>query len=429
MANANITQVQVTNTFDEWRVATNDLISDRNILRNHPYVKDNSNFRIANGAVTIARSTGGTLLTVEGSGDASIGGTTTTTDLIVTDDGLVGNVLTVAGNTILQSNLSVAKNTVISQNVNVAGTLNVVTRLESVGNAHFYSNAFVSSNTTISQNLIVVGTSNLTNVYISSNVRSHLNASLNVYVGQNLFVYGNTDLSQNLNVTGNTALSQNLNVAGTLNVTGNSIFSNGYFTGTANAEIARLNVAYVNSLTVTDPILAPAVSGDSVYVLRFNTSTDGDGIFRVQRNSGNADIYWNETSNSYQFLMNNQKANVSLKLKSYSDYILEDTNVSGSKTIDLNQSNWFKLTLTGSSGNRQITFNSAPSSGIGYTVSLIILQDGSGSKTPTFANTIYWAGGLVPPATTSASARDLWTFTTYDGGSTYLGTLAVKDAR
>lgn len=417
MANANITQVQVTNTFDEWRVATNDLISDRNILRNHPYVKDNSNFRIANGAVTIARSTGGTLLTVEGSGDASIGGTTTTTDLIVTDDGLVGNVLTVAGNTILQSNLSVAKNTVISQNVNVAGTLNVVTMLESVGNAHFYSNAFVSSNTTISQNLIVVGTSNLTNVYISSNVRSHLNASLNVYVGQDLFVYGNT------------ALSQNLNVAGTLNVTGNSIFSNGYFTGTANAEIARLNVAYVNSLTVTDPILAPAVSGDSVYVLRFNTSTDGDGIFRVQRNSGNADIYWNETSNSYQFLMNNQKANVSLKLKSYSDYILEDTNVSGSKTIDLNQSNWFKLTLTGSSGNRQITFNNAPSSGIGYTVSLIILQDGSGSKTPTFANTIYWAGGLVPPATTSASARDLWTFTTYDGGSTYLGTLAVKDAR
>lgn len=429
MANANITQVQVTNTFDEWRVATNDLISDRNILRNHPYVKDNSNFRIANGAVTIARSTGGTLLTVEGSGDASIGGTTTTTDLIVTDDGLVGNVLTVAGNTILQSNLSVAKNTVISQNVNVAGTLNVVTMLESVGNARFYSNAFVSSNTTISQNLIVVGTSNLTNVYISSNVRSHLNASLNVYVGQDLFVYGNAALSQNLSVGGNTVLSQNLNVAGTLNVTGNSIFSNGYFTGTANAEIARLNVAYVNSLTVTDPILAPAVSGDSVYVLRFNTSTNGDGIFRVQRNSGNADIYWNETSNSYQFLMNNQKANVSLKLKSYSDYILEDTNVSGSKTIDLNQSNWFKLTLTGSSGNRQITFNNAPSSGIGYTVSLIILQDGSGSKTPTFANTIYWAGGLVPPATTSASARDLWTFTTYDGGSTYLGTLAVKDAR
>ena len=417
MANANITQVQVTNTFDEWRVATNDLISDRNILRNHPYVKDNSNFRIANGAVTIARSTGGTLLTIEGSGDASIGGTTTTTDLIVTDDGLVGNVLTVAGNTILQSNLSVAKNTVISQNVNVAGTLNVVTMLESVGNAHFYSNAFVSSNTTISQNLIVVGTSNLTNVYISSNVRSHLNASLNVYVGQNLFVYGNT------------ALSQNLNVAGTLNVTGNSIFSNGYFIGTANAEIARLNVAYVNSLTVTDPILAPAVSGDSVYVLRFDTSTDGDGIFRVERNSGNADIYWNETSNAYQFLVNNQKANVSLKLKSYSDYILEDTNVGGSKTIDLNQSNWFKLTLTGSSGNRQITFTNAPSSGIGYTVSLIILQDGTGSKTPTFANTIYWAGGLVPPATTSASARDLWTFTTYDGGSTYLGTLAVKDAR
>ena len=52
MANANISIVTVTNTFDEWRVATNDLISDRNILRNAHYVKDNSDFTVANGAVT-----------------------------------------------------------------------------------------------------------------------------------------------------------------------------------------------------------------------------------------------------------------------------------------------------------------------------------------------------------------------------------------
>jgi hypothetical protein len=118
-----------------------------------------------------------------------------------------------------------------------------------------------------------------------------------------------------------------------------------------------------------------------------------------------------------------------LLLRSYRDYISEDTNVSGSKTADLSGSNWFKYTLTGSSGNRQITFANAPASGTGFTVTLIIIQDGSGSKTPTWANTIYWAGGQVPPATTAASARDLWTFTTYDGGSTFLGTLAVKDAK
>ena len=71
MANANISTIQITNTFDEWRVATNDLVTDRNILRNHPYVKDNSNFEIANGAMTISRSTGGTLLTIAGSGSVA----------------------------------------------------------------------------------------------------------------------------------------------------------------------------------------------------------------------------------------------------------------------------------------------------------------------------------------------------------------------
>ena len=68
MANANISAIQVTNTFDEWRVATNDLIQDRNILRNKTYVKDESDLQLANGALTLSRSTGGVLLTITGSG-------------------------------------------------------------------------------------------------------------------------------------------------------------------------------------------------------------------------------------------------------------------------------------------------------------------------------------------------------------------------
>ena len=71
MANANINPVSVTSTFDEWRVNTNDLIKDRNILRNFNYVKDDANFTVANGEVTISRSTGGVVLTTTGSGGAA----------------------------------------------------------------------------------------------------------------------------------------------------------------------------------------------------------------------------------------------------------------------------------------------------------------------------------------------------------------------
>jgi hypothetical protein len=64
------------------------------------------------------------------------------------------------------------------------------------------------------------------------------------------------------------------------------------------------------------------------------------------------------------------------------------------------------------------------------TFSLIVIQGSGGGKTVSWGNTVYWAGGQVPPATTTSTGNtDLWTFTTYDGGATYIGTLAVKDAR
>ena len=849
MANANISVIAVTNTFDEWRTRTNDLIVDRNILRNHPYVKDNSNFTIANGAVVIDRSGGGTLLTVGSGGDAIVGGTTTTSDLIVGDDASVANQLSVTGNTVITGNLAVSKNTTISQNANVTGTLNVVSRLDVVGNTQLFSNLTVSQNstlsgtlgvtgnttlssnlavsknTTISQNLAVTGTADVTGVTTLGNtldvtgntaLSSNLSVSKNTAISQNLAVTGtaavtgattlsntldvtgNTTLSSNLAVSKNTTISQNLAVTGTaavtgavtlsntLDVTGNTtlssnlavsknatvsqnatisgtanvtgdfkvgsdrfnvtassgdttvagdltvsggditstatanlvntttttlnfggaattlnmgassgttdvknnlnvtgdldvdggditstttanllntttttlnfggavtalnmgaaagtvtaagdlVVSGGDITSTATANLLNtttttlnlggaattveigaasgttninnnldvdgdvnidggdltvstsafnlanttattvnfagaatqltmgslvgttnvrndlnvvgdidvdggdltgpatfnlgntsttaLNVGGAaanvvlgsptgtvnvrNQLYVTDNVYIPqgknlfayyiqTSSTESFYIERGNgvfknlsvsgtftlsqpsvTTSDRiilnevptaarDGYFTVRRGSAtaNASVQWSETLGVWRAggsdatlntiitianvvdsftstsLVNVPTAN-SVRwalasgtfggtLKAYKDSITEDTNVTGSKTVDLSVSNWYKLTLTSTAGNRQITFTNAPTSGTGFTVTLVILQDGTGSKTPTWANTIYWAGGQVPPATTSASARDLWTFTTYDGGTSYIGTLAVKDAR
>jgi hypothetical protein len=64
------------------------------------------------------------------------------------------------------------------------------------------------------------------------------------------------------------------------------------------------------------------------------------------------------------------------------------------------------------------------------TITMILVQGSGGGKTVSWGNTIYWAGGQIPPATTSAAGRtDIWTFTTIDGGSTFYGTLSIKDAR
>ena len=254
MANANIATIAVTNTFDDWRTRTNDLITDRNILRNHPYVKDNSNFTVANGTVLISRSTGGTLLTLAGGGDALIGGTTTTTDLIVGDDASVANQLSVTGNTVITGNLSVGTNSTFTQNVTVIGTANVTADLKVAGNTTLQSNLTVSKNATVTQNATVAGTLNVTgdtalasNLAVTANttLSSNLSVSRNVAVSQNatitgtlnsgaatlaslgvtgaatvgttLGVTGNTSLSSNLAVTGNATVSQNVTVTGTLN--------------------------------------------------------------------------------------------------------------------------------------------------------------------------------------------------------------------
>ena len=159
MANANISSVQVTNTFDEWRVATNNLVTDRNILRNGPYVKDNSNFTVANGTVTVSRTGGGTLLTVTGNGGISVGGLTQTS------------------------------------------------------------------------NLTVSGQANL----ISANI---------------------------------------------------------------------------TTLSVNNPILAPAVTANSGYILRYGATTDGDGFLRVTRANGNAEVYWDDTTDRWKLTLSGNLASL-----------------------------------------------------------------------------------------------------------------------
>jgi len=113
-------------------------------------------------------------------------------------------------------------------------------------------------------------------------------------------------------------------------------------------------------------------------------------------------------------------------LQAVKDFIVANTNTNGANTVNLADSNYFRHVLT---ANVAFTFTNAPSSGTGQLFTLLLLQDGTGAKNPTFSNTIYWAGGSQPPATTAANARDLWTFITYDGGTTYWGTLTMKDAK
>ncbi len=122
----------------------------------------------------------------------------------------------------------------------------------------------------------------------------------------------------------------------------------------------------------------------------------------------------------------NVTGNLTATNKCTKEFVIANTATNGANSVDLLTSNYFRHVLT---ANSTFTFRNAPASGTGQLFSLLVIQDATGGRTVSWGNTIYWAGGSAPPATTNANARDLWTFITYDAGATYWGSLTIKDAR
>ena len=111
-------------------------------------------------------------------------------------------------------------------------------------------------------------------------------------------------------------------------------------------------------------------------------------------------------------------------LKAYSEFVTTNAASTGATTLDLSSSNFFNLTLTGS-----VTFTfSNPPSGRAFTFTIVAKQDATGGRAITWPAGSKYAGAVTPPATTTANAVDIWSVMTYDAGSTYIVSLAVKNA-
>jgi len=107
-----------------------------------------------------------------------------------------------------------------------------------------------------------------------------------------------------------------------------------------------------------------------------------------------------------------------------SDYV-DLGNVSGTVNIDCTKG-VVRARLTGTT---TFAFTSVPSAGTVVAVTLMVVQDGTGGRTITWPASSDYPGGVVPPATTTANALDIWTLFTIDGGTTMYVSLAMKDAK
>jgi hypothetical protein len=108
--------------------------------------------------------------------------------------------------------------------------------------------------------------------------------------------------------------------------------------------------------------------------------------------------------------------------KGYREGVVAVGTVTGATNLDLSQGNIFTITL-GASGVA-FTFTNPPASGVACTITLIITQDGTGSRTFGSITGSVWTDGNKPVLTTTASKTDMLSLMTVNGGSTYYGSFA-----
>ncbi|HEX6258481.1 MAG TPA: hypothetical protein VFZ48_03305 [Candidatus Saccharimonadales bacterium] len=91
-------------------------------------------------------------------------------------------------------------------------------------------------------------------------------------------------------------------------------------------------------------------------------------------------------------------------------------------TLNLSNGNVQKLTLT---DNCTLTLAS-PATGAMRSLTLLVFQDGTGSRTITWPGTVKWGIASTPTLTTTASRMDIISLFTVDGGTNWYGALGAK---
>ena len=104
---------------------------------------------------------------------------------------------------------------------------------------------------------------------------------------------------------------------------------------------------------------------------------------------------------------------------SYNETYGAVTSSSNATTVDCEAGNAFSHTLT---ENTTFTFSNPPASGTAYSFSIEIIQDASASGfTVTWPSSVDWPSATAPTLTATASAKDVFVFTTRDGGTNWYG--------
>lgn len=115
-----------------------------------------------------------------------------------------------------------------------------------------------------------------------------------------------------------------------------------------------------------------------------------------------------------------------LRVKTMLEIKTAITAATATTSLDLTASDVFKVTIA---ANTTFAFTNPPAGSDMKSFCVITQNDGTAGRAVSWPVGVKWAGGILPPRTTAANAIDVWSFYTEDGGSTYVGSLSIADAK
>lgn len=105
------------------------------------------------------------------------------------------------------------------------------------------------------------------------------------------------------------------------------------------------------------------------------------------------------------------------EIKDYSETRATPSSSAGTLTLDMTTANVFEVTLT--ENVTTLTISNPPASGKAGSLTLILKQDGTGSRTFAWPASVKSAGGTDPTISSAANAIDIYTLLTTDAGTTW----------
>ena len=181
--------------------------------------------------------------------------------------------------------------------------------------------------------------------------------------------------------------------------------------------------------TIKVNTVKPVTSGGS---LTIQGDSGGSGVTALTcDSSGNTTVNSGKTVTLGSIVLGGTNFNLADQvlqrptIKDYAETGNAIGNTSSSQTIDIADGNVITATLA--VATTTFTFSNPSTSGSGCSFTLILTQDGTGSRAVTWPASVDWASATAPTLSTGAADVDIFAFITVDAGTTWYGFTAGQD--